>query len=309
MRFQGSPQPVPYAAHTSNRVPNVAGYGPQYQTFAGTVPMHPLGPSVPLVPNLTAWGVNDATAQMGMQFGRSAVAAGQDYVEKNINTYLPVSLLKHQFNVSNSYVLQKLRLVIFPWRHRPWSRQVRKSDAGQNEGWKPPREDINSPDLYIPSMAIVTYVLLAALHAGLQKRFNPEMLGVTSSKAFGVILSDFLIIKLGCYALAISGQGQVVDIFAYSGYKFEGIVVTLLARLLGVRGFLYWAIFLYTFVANAFFMLRSLRYVVLPDPTTSPSNVSVGNSHIVTHSQRGQRRNFLLFVAASQILWMWVLAV
>jgi protein transport protein YIF1 len=168
MRFQGSPQPVPYATHTSNRVPNVAGYGPQYQTFAGTVPMHPLGPSVPLVPNLTAWGVNDVTAQMGMQFGRSAVAAGQDYVEKNvsknalnsslilnsngiqINTYLPVSLLKHQFNVSNSYVLQKLRLVIFPWRHRPWSRQVRKSDAGQNEGWKPPREDINSPDLYIP---------------------------------------------------------------------------------------------------------------------------------------------------------------
>ena len=73
-------------------------------------------------------------------------------------------------------------------------------------------------------MAIVTYVLLAALHAGLQKRFNPEMLGVTSSKAFGVILSDFLIIKLGCYALAISGQGQVVDIFAYSGYKFEGWV-------------------------------------------------------------------------------------
>lgn len=30
-------------------------------------------------------GVNDATAQMGMQFGKSAVAAGQDYVEKNVS--------------------------------------------------------------------------------------------------------------------------------------------------------------------------------------------------------------------------------
>lgn len=29
-------------------------------------------------------GMNDATAQMGMQFGKSAVAAGQDYVEKNV---------------------------------------------------------------------------------------------------------------------------------------------------------------------------------------------------------------------------------
>lgn len=29
-------------------------------------------------------GVNDATTQMGVQFGKSAVAAGQDYVEKNV---------------------------------------------------------------------------------------------------------------------------------------------------------------------------------------------------------------------------------
>jgi hypothetical protein len=29
-------------------------------------------------------GMNDATAQMGVQFGKSAVAAGQDYVEKNV---------------------------------------------------------------------------------------------------------------------------------------------------------------------------------------------------------------------------------
>lgn len=33
-----------------------------------------------------AWGgMNDATAQMGVQFGKSAVAAGQDYMEKNVS--------------------------------------------------------------------------------------------------------------------------------------------------------------------------------------------------------------------------------
>lgn len=72
------------------------------------------------------------------------------------------------------------------------------------------------------AMAIVTYILLHALYAGLQKRFNPELLGITSSKAFGVILVDFCVIWFGCYLLAIQGQGQIVDIFAYSGYKFEG---------------------------------------------------------------------------------------
>jgi hypothetical protein len=64
--------------------------------------------------------------------------------------YVNVSALKHYFNVSNSYVLSKLLLVIFPWRHRPWSRKQGISPSGQDGYFLPPREDINSPDMYIP---------------------------------------------------------------------------------------------------------------------------------------------------------------
>lgn len=82
---------------------NVPAYGvppPQaYQSFSGSsgqrppplqgqmagghpnqVPPPPMG-----VPNLQAWGVNDMTAQMGMQVGRSAVAAGQEYLDKHVS--------------------------------------------------------------------------------------------------------------------------------------------------------------------------------------------------------------------------------
>jgi hypothetical protein len=38
-------------------------------------------------PGAPGWQMNDATAQMGVQFGKSAVAAGQDYVEKNVCLY------------------------------------------------------------------------------------------------------------------------------------------------------------------------------------------------------------------------------
>lgn len=62
---------------------------------------------------------------------------------------IPVTMLKHHFNVSNSYVMHKLQLVVFPWRHKPWTRKVRRTEAGHTE-WQPPRDDINSPDLYIP---------------------------------------------------------------------------------------------------------------------------------------------------------------
>ena len=64
-------------------------------------------------------------------------------------------MLKHHFNVSNSYVMNKLRLLLFPWRHKPWSRRVRRSENGQAE-WQAPRDDLNAPDLYIPRACVLT---------------------------------------------------------------------------------------------------------------------------------------------------------
>lgn len=71
-------------------------------------------------------------------------------------------------------------------------------------------------------MAFVTYILFVALKAGLTGQFHPEVLGLTASKALGSLVLEFLFIKLGCYFLNIQGQGQVLDIFAYGGYKFVG---------------------------------------------------------------------------------------
>lgn len=56
--------------HGHGPVP-VQGYSSMNQGFGG--------------PGGQGWQMNDATAQMGVQFGKSAVAAGQDYVEKNVS--------------------------------------------------------------------------------------------------------------------------------------------------------------------------------------------------------------------------------
>ncbi|GAA96248.1 uncharacterized protein L969DRAFT_84100 [Mixia osmundae IAM 14324] len=253
-------------------------------------------------------GVNDVTAQMGMQFGKSAVMAGQDYMERNVTRYIPVAHLHHSFNVSNLYVLHKIRLVLFPWRHKPWSRLVKRSEAsGQAEGYRPPREDVNSPDLYVPVMALVTYILLSGVVAGSESRFHPELLGVTASKSLGIVFLEFLVIKLGCYLLNIGGEGTVVDLLAYSGYKFVGIIITLLAGLVKLRGWMYWSIFIYVFSANAFFLLRSLRYVVLPDPSLAATFGGATTTSTVGHAQRSRRIQFLFGIAVSQIATMWLL--
>lgn len=80
--------------------------------------------------------------------------------------YLPLPLVKTSFTVTNAYVLRKLRLILFPWRHKPWARRSARGSGdvgvggggpqmggvgGGGEGWLPPRDDINAPDLYIPS--------------------------------------------------------------------------------------------------------------------------------------------------------------
>jgi len=261
----------------------------------GQIPPPPMGvpPS-----DFSAWGLNDATAQFGMQLGQNAVAAGQDYVTKNLGGLIPVTAVKHHFNVSNSYVINKLRLLLFPWRHKPWSRRSRRTEAGQAE-WLAPRDDINSPDLYIPVMALVSYILLAALHSGLQSRFHPEILGVTASTAIVVVLLDFAIVKFGCYILNIQGSSQVLDLLAYDGYKFVGVIVTLLAGLLQFGRTVYILIFLYSFLSTAFFLLRSLRSVVLPDAATTVSPVNT--------AQRSRRITFLFLVAMSQVFYMGIL--
>lgn len=76
-------------------------------------------------------------------------------------------------------------------------------------------------------MALVTYVLLTALVAGMNNRFHPEVLGVALSKALVVLIMDVAFVKLGCYTLNIQSPAQVVDLVAYGGYKFVGYVKSL----------------------------------------------------------------------------------
>ena len=115
-------------------------------------------------------------------------------------------------------------------------------------------------------MAFVTYILLSAFLSGIQGHFSPEDFSVTASYAFAVVIFEMVAIKLGCYLLSIGGQGQVLDLVAYGGYKFVGIVVTILIRLAGILGrregekigwgrWIEWSVFMYCFLGLGFFMV------------------------------------------------------
>ena len=105
-----------------------------------------------------------------------------------IGGLIPITHLKHHFNVSNSYVIRKLRLVVFPWRHKPWTRKMRRSETGSGE-FQPPRDDLNAPDLYIPGapslLRHVSSILLRHLSSyGFCDLYTPGCLTVGSAISF-----------------------------------------------------------------------------------------------------------------------------
>ncbi|KAF3001096.1 hypothetical protein G7054_g10094 [Neopestalotiopsis clavispora] len=251
--------------------------------------------------------MNDPTAQIAASMGQNAFKQGQEYFEQNVNRWFSMSSLKHYFNVSNSYVVNKLFLVLFPWRHKPWSRKQAIGPSGQ-EGWYlPPRDDINSPDMYIPVMAVVTYILLSTLLAGLRGEFDPQLLGATAALAALVVVLEIAFLRLGCYFLSISERSQLLDLVAYSGYKFVGVIVTVATAQIinggnGTGGLIGWSVFIYTFMANSLFLMRSLRYVLLPENSSDP------RMQTESRTKRNQRTQFLFgYSYLVQFLLMWIL--
>ncbi len=133
----------------------------------------------------------------------------------------------------------------------------------------PPRDDLNSPDMYIPTMALITYILLSTVLAGIRGSFHPELLGSITSTAVFVVLFEIIVLKLAMYMLSINNDSQLLDLVAYSGYKFVGVIVTLFLSEVftggsGTNNWVGWTLFLYTWYANAFFLVSLSRALATP---------------------------------------------
>lgn len=242
--------------------------------------------------------------------------------------------MKHYFNVSNSYVVRKLLLVLLPWRHRPWARQSARGAVAESgpqqisNTYLPPRDDINSPDMYIPIMSLITYILLSTVLAGVRGTFTPELLGSIATTCFVVVVIEIIVLRVAIYLLNITNESQLLDLAAYAGYKFVGVIVTLLVSEVvtagrGTNNLVGWCVFFYTWQANSFFLvsgqswnpdvtnhsqLRSLKYVLLPDSSNDPS-LRGGANYTIARSQKNMRTYFLFIYAyIFQLVFMWALS-
>ncbi|KAG4099479.1 COPII-coated vesicle component Hrf1 [Neocallimastix lanati (nom. inval.)] len=240
--------------------------------------------------------LNDPTAQLGFQLGQKAFESGAEMVNQNLNRWFNSQSLKKYFDVTNSFVFKKCGLVLFPFRHKSWARIGRRNEQTGKMDYSPPREDINSPDLYIPVMSIVTYIVLFAIKVTTKDGFDPEVLGGTALKVLSLLVGEVLLMKLICYLMSISADVSFLDFIAYSGYKFVGIIIVSILKGY-TKAFFTYLVYSYVSIALGFFLLRSMKYFVLTDQSLS------------ANTQRRNKIHFLFFIAIMEIVISWFLIV
>lgn len=170
-----------------------------------------------------------------------------------------------------------------------------KGNVGPDPGsatYDLPIADENAPDLYIPFMSLITYVLLCAICYGNAGQFDPEVIPDVTTKCVLAQILEVVAIRVGFYMMQTSVP--FLDLWAYTGYKYLGlcinISVALVGRLLTLGGTTtYYVCFLWTASAAAYLMLKIMSHTV-------PMQVA---------AQGPKREVMVLAFAACQPVFMW----
>lgn len=200
--------------------------------------------------------------------------------------------LRPYFAVDNVYVKRKMLRVLFPFAFRNWAREEAGADAEGKISYALPQHDDNAPDLYIPVMSLLTYVLLCALCYGTAGKFDPDVLPDVTTKCLGFQLLEVIAIRTGFYLM--EAPVPILDLFCYTGYKYLGLGINMFSgitvgHLLGYGHRAYYFTYLWTATAVSYFILKVMENCI---PRTT--------------SAVGPKRQFMVLgFAASQFATCW----
>ena len=155
-----------------------------------------------------------------------------------------------------------------------------------------PIVDENAPDLYLPTMSLVTYVILCAFFYGTSGKFNPELLSDILTKCVVTQLAEVLALRFGFYLME-APVSNVLDFCSVTGYKYLGLSVSLLlSHFFRLTKMGYYMVFLYTATSVSYLMMK----------------VMANNIPRTTASTGPKREVMVLLFAASQLATMWFLS-
>ena len=191
--------------------------------------------------------------------------------------------LRGHFNVSHSYVGAKLIQLIWPLYGRKKNSYDFVDDKESVPGQLRTSSDIKKqPDLYIPTMAYLTYILLYGIAKGsLSNNFHPSMLYDAGAFAFVIVLLEVLVLK-GCYYMLGQSGASFWDQVAVVCYKFVHLSVAVAARIcLGRDSQFYWGILGYCGVAASITLYYSSSGAIGKNAFGNQMDLSASMSYVV----------------------------
>lgn len=157
---------------------------------------------------LAKTGLSEDSLKFGYNIGKNIIK------ESKFIDYFSLDGLKPFFDVDHKYVLFKLKNIFFPFLKE-------KNDENGDKKYS-----IENPDLYIPVMSFVTYVLLIGFYSAIQndKIFDPQILGKIASKNFFIIFLEVCALKLVLFIFS-KIQISFFECLCYIGYKIVLLVI------------------------------------------------------------------------------------
>ena len=167
-----------------------------------------------------------------------------------------------------------------------------------------PKYDTNAPDLYIPAMGYLTYVLLVGYVLGLRNAFSPDALAATASSALVWLVLELVWnpMRPNSYLCEIRALGSRVDlggnscsnvnvsfipsqvciylsitimsigtnlskwdVLSFSTYKYVGMIALVAFGLIVRSTTAYYAALAYVSGALVFFLMRTLKLRIEPE--------------------------------------------
>ncbi|CAK9305077.1 unnamed protein product [Gordionus sp. m RMFG-2023] len=198
-------------------------------------------------------------ADVAMTYGTVLADQGKHMMEQKFERWVSLSRLKYYFAVDTKYVGKKLTILMCPYLHKDWALQY-----DQENQPIAPRFDLNAPDLYIPLMAFVTFILTSGWIMGMQKKFTPEQLGIRASTCLIWQIIEVLLTTLLLYIMNIGSLLRILDIFAFSAYKYVGMIVcVIIATFFGNKS--YYITLAYFGISIGYFLIKTWRLIILPN--------------------------------------------
>lgn len=150
--------------------------------------------------------------QMGLNYTKTSISSLVDNNKSVVQSYVFNAHVKQYFDLDQATIAQKLSFIIFPFRANISIDQYDSSTS----------DYITKAEFYIPTMAMISFVLLVCFHMILNDaEFDSSKIANDVTKCFMLSLVEGILTKF-VFFLSMNISLPFIDVVAYSCYKYVG---------------------------------------------------------------------------------------